>query len=135
MNWLQTTQEHLAAATLSCPGCSRALALRLSHLLFQRLGNPLASTLSGLLPQGEQSLFAGMLLELGPGDPSIGYPQFLEHAASLFPDAGTPEVVDSFLQGVHAGLPDSFSSVISAALPLELRQPFNQVPTQLLRAA
>ena len=135
MSWLVSAQEHLAASTLSCPGCSRALSLRLSRLLLQRLGAPLASTLVLLLPEGEQSLFVGMLLELERGDSSLGYPQFLEHAASLFPDAGTPEVVDSFLQGVHAGLPESFSAVIAAALPMELRQPFNRVPTHLLRAA
>lgn len=74
MHWLQATQEHLGAPTLS---------LRLTHLLMQRLKNPLASSLVGLLLSTEHSLFSGMLLELEHGDASNNYPQFLEHAPPL----------------------------------------------------
>jgi hypothetical protein len=116
-NWLGSAQDHVASAGTACPGCSRALALRLSHLLLKRLGNPLAALLVGILPEREQFLFSGTLTELGAGDPSIGYPDFMEHASYLYPQAAEPALIEAYFEGVRAALPEAIAARVAAALP------------------
>ena len=126
-SWLSEAEKSVAGAETLCIGCARALTLRLTTLLLHRLGEPLASQLVGLLPENERGLFSGALLELGAGEASIGYPDFIEHAAALIPDPQCSHLVDSFLAGVHSGLPESLEARVTSVLPLELRLPFTGV--------
>jgi len=123
-NWLSSSQEFLGAAGSTCPGCSRALALRLSHLLIRRLGDPLASLLVGMLPEREQFLFSGTLTGVGPGDSSLGYPDFMEHASYIYPEAGNSKIIDAFFEGLRTALPELVASQVAAALPTDLRRSY-----------
>jgi hypothetical protein len=134
-HWLHESEKKIAETERLCAGCARALSLRLSHLLLQRLGQPLGGDLASLLPAREQSLFAGLLLELGPGESSIGYPDFVAHAQVLLPNTEATRLVDAFLAGIYPALPEGLAARTAAVLPLELRSPFLGRPLQHLGEA
>lgn len=127
-DWLNEAEQQISTVEKLCAGCARALSLRLTTLLLDRIGNPLASQLVDLLPEREKKLFSGTLLELEGGDSSIGYPAFLEHAGAMVSHPLLSEFVDSFLSGIYQALPKSLSARVAAVLPLELRYPFLGIP-------
>ena len=126
--WLLAAEQEIERSVPTlCPGCSRAVALRLAKLFLQRIGDPLSAELMGLLPAGEHPLVAP-----GPGERSIGLPDFVSHAGFVLglhePELPSDEhenrlrrIVLAFFRGTTEALPESLRYRVKAALPAEIR--------------
>jgi len=130
--WLSSGEASISSIEKFCPGCARALDLRLARLLLQRLGGSLAMELLELIPQEERALVALPEIERLPPDLSLGFPDFISHAGHVL-GVEQPEmppeqhesclrkIVSAFFSGVFQALPETVSYRVQAALPLELR--------------
>ncbi len=127
LTWLISAEDEIKQSDRLCPECPRASALRLSKLLLQRLGPPLAFELLELLPESERQLVAADC-----ADPSIGLPDFISHAgfvlglhepelAPTLHEERLRRIVLAFFHGVVSALPESLGYRVKAALPAEIR--------------
>ncbi|MEN9724231.1 MAG: hypothetical protein RJB38_2217 [Pseudomonadota bacterium] len=126
-HWLSAAEREIQEADRLRPDCARAVTLRLSTLLLQRLGPPLSSELSDLIPSADRPL-----IQTQESDRSIGLPDFILHAGFVLglyqPDLISQEheetlrrIVVAFFTGVLGSLPESIGYRVDAALPSEIR--------------
>ena len=128
INWLSRAEEEIKNSEPICHEFARAITLRLSQLLLQRVGAPISQEFLALLPPGDRFLVAS-----SEADCSLGLPDFISHAGFILgvenPDLPIEQhelslqrIVQAYFRGLQKNLPESLKNKLEAALPSDIRK-------------
>jgi hypothetical protein len=130
VDWIRDSEKSLSNRLSRHPGKEQMpiqrICARLASLLLERLPSNLAQEMLAMLPNDQQeNLHALHQSAKAETDASIGYPTFVEHAASALgkteSDETIREIADAFLWGVVEELPGDFKARLTEVLPAELK--------------
>lgn len=130
VDWLRDSEKSISNR-LSQHGVKGQFSIeqvseRLAALLLERLPSDLARQMISMLPDDKQAALNSLHQSAkSESDASIGYPTFIERAASAIgmnaDEEMLREVTDAFLWGVVEEVPGDFKARLTEVLPAELR--------------